>query len=304
MPHRRRSIAMLLLAMLIWGSTFAVTKEIIVGVPPLALAFVRVAIATLVLLPFAFVRARGAGADTSQLPWTAVWAMGFIGVTLYYALFNFSLLYTSASQGALVQSCLPAMTALVAVLWLREHATFARWAGIALSVAGVAVVFSGGSGGEARSAALGAFLMFLTSICWGFYTALAKKTAQLDAITVTTAVMGAGALLLLPIAALEVATQGMPRLSMAAWAGVLYLGAIASGAAYMLYNAALKHVDASQAGAYTNLIPIIGVLTGVIVLGEPLSARAIVGGGIVFLGVWITGLQRAPSRGRAGEAAG
>ena len=69
------------------------------------------------------------------------------------------------------------------------------------------------------------------------------------------------------------------------------LGAIASGAAYMLYNYALRHMDASQAGVYTNLIPIVGVITGVIVLGEELSVRALLGGAIVMLGVWITSRQ-------------
>ena len=62
----------------------------------------------------------------------------------------------------------------------------------------------------------------------------------------------------------------------------------------MLYNAALQHMDASEAGVYTNLIPIVGVSTG-LVLGEPLSQRAIIGGFVVFAGVWLTGLQRGKS---------
>jgi drug/metabolite transporter (DMT)-like permease len=63
----------------------------------------------------------------------------------------------------------------------------------------------------------------------------------------------------------------------------------------MLYSAALKHVDASEAGVYTNLIPIVGVVTGVL-LGEPLSARAVVGGMVVLVGVWLT--SRQPNVGR------
>jgi drug/metabolite transporter (DMT)-like permease len=70
---------------------------------------------------------------------------------------------------------------------------------------------------------------------------------------------------------------------------LVYLGAMASGAAYVLYNDALKHMDASQAGAYTNLIPIVGVITGVVVLDETLTLRAIIGGGVVILGVWVAG---------------
>jgi drug/metabolite transporter (DMT)-like permease len=66
----------------------------------------------------------------------------------------------------------------------------------------------------------------------------------------------------------------------------------------MLYSAALKHVDASEAGVYTNLIPIVGVVTGVL-LGEPLSARAIVGGVVVLVGVWLTSRQPAVSQAKA-----
>jgi drug/metabolite transporter (DMT)-like permease len=303
MSQRQRSILMLLLTMTIWGSTFVVTKEIMAGFPPLTLAFARVTIASLVLLPFAVARRRGkvvtssasAAAfrpGSSRLPWGAISAMGFVGVALYYAVFNFSLVYSSASQGALVQSCLPAMTALVAVFWLREYASPVRWVGIALSMAGVAVVFSGTQSEGGDTAALGNLLMFVTTILWGIYTSLAKRVAQFDAVAITAGVTGVAALMLLPIAAIEIALQGMPRLDWVGCLGVLYLGAIASGAAYMLYNAALKHMDASQVGAYTNLVPIIGVITGVVVLGEPLSVRAIVGGAIVFAGVWVTGLQR------------
>lgn len=294
---------MLLLAMLIWGSTFVVTKEVIGGLPPFALAFVRVALAAVVLLPLAQMRRRHQETEvgvhvsqSSRLPWGAICAMGFIGVAAYYALFNLSLAYTSASQGALVQSCLPAMTALVAVVWLRERASLVRWIGIALSIAGVAIVFSGAPASGAKSAVLGGLLMFATTILWGVYTALAKRTTQFDSISITTAMLAVGAVMLLPIAAVEIAGHGMPRLSLAGWLGVLYLGVVASGVAFILYNAALKHMDASLAGAYTNLIPIIGVIAGVIVLGEPLSARAILGGGIVFLGVWITSLQRTPRK--------
>ena len=77
-----------------------------------------------------------------------------------------------------------------------------------------------------------------------------------------------------------------------------YLGAVASGLGYMLYSAALKHVDASEAGVYTNLIPIVGVITGVM-LGEPLSLRAIIGGVVVLVGVWLTSRQPQAEPGKA-----
>jgi drug/metabolite transporter (DMT)-like permease len=218
--------------------------------------------------------------------------MALIGVVLYYAVFNYSLVYTSAAQGALVQSCIPAMTALVAVVWLREHASALRWTGIALSMVGVLIVFSGSAAQSGNASLLGNVLMFVSSVLWGVYTSMAKRVATYDAIQVTAGIIGAGAVMLLPLAGFEIATEGMPKVDLQGWLGMAYLGVGASGVAYMMYSAALKHVDASEAGVYTNLIPIVGVITGV-VLGEPLSLRAIIGGAVVLVGVWMTSRQPA-----------
>ena len=292
-----RSIVLLLLTMVVWGSTFVVTKELIRFWPPFTLAFVRVAIGSLVLLPLALTRHR----RDVRLPWPTILFMGLIGVALYYITFNIAMLYTSASQGALVQSCIPAMTALVAVVWLRERASSLRWVGIALSVIGVMIVFSGNvssddTAGGSSAALFGNLLMFASVVCWALYTSLAKRVADFDSIVITVCVTGSGALMLLPLAGYEVATDGLQPLPLMSWVGVLYLGGVASGLAYSLYNASLRHLDASEVGVYTNLIPVVGVLTGVIMLGEPLSMRAIVGGAVVMLGVWVTGrAERSPA---------
>lgn len=285
-----RSILLLLLTMTIWGSTFVVTKGLIELWPPFTLAFARVAIGTLVLMPLAIARHRRG----TRLPWGTIWIMGLLGVTLYYLTFNQAMLYISASQGALVQASIPAMTALVAVLWLRERASVLRWSGIALSVTGVLIVFSGAESEQGNGTLAGNVLMFASVACWALYTALAKRAANFEPLVITVCVTGAGALLLLPFCAYEIATTGLQPLPITGWAGVLYLGCMASGLAYVLYNASLRHLDASAVGVYTNLIPIVGVLTGVILLGEPLSIRAVVGGTVVMLGVWITGRSERP----------
>ena len=288
------AIVMLLVTMVIWGSTFVVTKGINDQVQPFTLAFVRVAIGASVLLACALVRQARGGVHSrwSALPWGTMITMGLVGVVVYYAVFNYSLVYTSAAQGALVQSCIPAMTALVAVVWLREHASALRWTGIALSMAGVLIVFSGAAAQSGSASLLGNVLMFVSAVLWGVYTSMAKRVANYDAIQVTAGIIGAGAVLLLPLALFEIAAEGMPKVNLGGWLGMAYLGAGASGVGYMMYSAALKHVDASEAGVYTNLIPIVGVITGVM-LGEPLSLRAIIGGIVVLVGVWLTSRQPA-----------
>jgi drug/metabolite transporter (DMT)-like permease len=292
-----RSMLLLLLTMAVWGSTFVVTKGLIDLWPPFTLALARVGIGTLVLMPLAFARhQRGA-----RLPWGAIWFMGLLGVTLYYLTFNLAMVYISASQGALVQASIPAMTALVAVVWLRERANAMRWLGIALSIAGVLIVFSGNGSAPGQSSLLGNFLMFASVVCWALYTALAKRAANFDPLVITVCVMGTGTLLLLPFSAYEILTEGLQPMPIQGWAGLLYLGFMASGVAYALYNASLRHLDASAVGVYTNLIPVVGVLTGIVFLGEPMSLRAILGGAIVMLGVWIT--SRSERSDRAGAVA-
>ncbi|HEY0683132.1 MAG TPA: EamA family transporter [Steroidobacter sp.] len=303
MMTQTRSMLLLLLTMTVWGSTFVVTKDLVALWPPFTLAFVRVSLGTLVLLPLAVSRHR----RENHLPWPTLWLMGLIGVALYYLTFNLAMVYVSASQGALVQASIPAMTALVAVLWLRERASAMRWLGIALSVGGVLIVFSGSAGnGGGQSSLFGNFLMFASVVCWALYTSLAKRVAGFDSLVITGAVIGTGAVLLAPLAGYEifaanVAGEGLPPLPLRGWLGILYLGFVASGLAYLLYNASLRHLDASAVGVYTNLIPVVGVLTGVIVLGEPLSARAVIGGLVVMLGVWITSRSERPVAALASE---
>jgi len=81
--------------------------------------------------------------------------------------------------------------------------------------------------------------MFVSTVLWGTYTSMAKRVATFDALQVTAGIIGAGAVLLLPLAAVEVAAEGMPSVDLRGWLGMAYLGAGASGVGYMLYSAAL-----------------------------------------------------------------
>jgi drug/metabolite transporter (DMT)-like permease len=285
----------LVAVMALWGCTFVLTKDVIGEVPPLTLAFLRVAIGFLILFPVAFFRRRRLAQPHPALPWKAIVAMGFIGVSFYYGMFNLGLVYASASQGALVQSSIPAVTALIAILWLRERASSIRISGIVLSVLGVLIIFSGSQASDASSPQpiLGNSLVFLSVVAWGIYTSLAKRFANVDAIVLTAGVIGAGALFLFPAALIEMRGHAWPHLSSVQWGEILLLGAGASGLAYMFYNLALQSVDASLAGVFANLIPVVGVLSGIVILNEPISTRAIVGGLVVMAGVWLTGSEGA-----------
>jgi drug/metabolite transporter (DMT)-like permease len=96
-----------------------------------------------------------------------------------------------------------------------------------------------------------------------------------------------GMAMLLPFAAVELLQSPMPRPSPDAWLATLFLGAVASATAYVVYNLALRELDASLVGAYFTLDPIVGVVTAIVFLGEVLRRGQVAGGAIAFAGMWL-----------------
>src|SRR3712207_7963481 len=97
MQSRTLSFLLLLVAVLIWGSTYVVTKAGVEAVPPMLFALLRYAVASLILL--AILLARGGTARLPRpIPWTTLALMGLTGVALYYTGFNVALTYTTASD--------------------------------------------------------------------------------------------------------------------------------------------------------------------------------------------------------------
>src|SRR2546430_2346095 len=101
-------LSSILFVMIVWGSSFAVTKIIVNDVPPLTLAFYRCSIGALTLLSIFFIsKGRSAGKDLNDIPWRVIVLLGFTGVTVFYIFFNLSVKMTSASVGALLQGFIP-----------------------------------------------------------------------------------------------------------------------------------------------------------------------------------------------------
>jgi drug/metabolite transporter (DMT)-like permease len=248
----------------------------------------RFAIASVVLLALLGGRARlRTLRDSVSLARLAFLAL--TGIALFTALFNYALVYGSASQGALLYATIPAVVAVCAVVFLKEKLHARRTLGIVFSICGAAVVAASGEPrlDGASAPLLGALLMLSTVFLWGAYTVAAKAIAQADHLAVTFVVCALGALFLIPASGAELALGGLPATSAHGWLGVLYLSLFASAACYVLYQFALRELDASTVGAYTNIDPIVGVLTAIVFLGEGLSVAQLVGAGVVLAGMWL-----------------
>ncbi len=100
-------------------------------------------------------------------------------------------------------------------------------------------------------------------------------------------------MLIAPIAIGEMVLGTTPTFDAGSIAGILFLGAGANAAAFALWNFSLKHVDATVAGSYINVVPVIGVLFA-LMLGETMTPLQWAGGAVVMAGVWLTDRKRQP----------
>jgi drug/metabolite transporter (DMT)-like permease len=289
MSLSRRSVALIALVvlMVVWGSTFVITKAAATEIAPMMLATLRFFTAAVVLLPYAWLKGNRRSLP-KPMPWGALLGMALTGIATFTIGFNYALLYGSASQGALIYALLPAAVAVAAVLFLKERMSKRRVAGIALSIAGVGLVALGGeSDRSSPQPLLGAAWMVGAVLSWAAYTVFAKRLADADQSVTIALVSIFGTLMLAPLAAIESSHMPWQAPSTQAWVSVIFLGVAASALAYIAYGYALRELEASLVGAFINLDPIVGVLTAVLFLGETLHSGQMLGGAIALAGMWL-----------------
>lgn len=290
MSKRSLAVSALLATVTIWGTTFVATKVALREMQPLTLSLARFALASLILVPLAVAEHRRKG---GAVYWRQLAIAGFLGGFLYFALQNVGLAFTSASKASLILGSVPALTALLSVLVLRERVTSGRTLGILASVVGVSVIVLGqGTVGLDRGAMLGDLLVAGSALTWAMYTVQIKGIEGVASpVQLAAASVGFGGIFLLPFVGWEVAAQAPTVPGLSGWLAIGYLGFVASAAPFLFWSYGLRQVDASEAAVYVNLVPVVAVISAIAILGETVTPAAIAGGLIVLVGVWAAGRQ-------------
>ena len=280
-----RGTLALLLTLLIWGSTYAISKTVLRAVGPLTLTGLRFLIAFVVMAPIA---ARQ-GLRPRQFLRPQFVLFGLTGVALFYGLQNVGLEFTSVSSTVLIQSIIPVITVVLAVLFLRERLSRRQIVGALLVTIGIVLVGLA-SAGDASSSnpLLGNILVFGSALAWAIYTIQGRRLAGAYPVTVMSAAsIAAGLVFLCPLVAWELSTGASFHPGLVDVLGIVYLGVVASGLATFLWNYALQYLPASVASPYINLVPVIGLM-GALLIGEKIPLIQIAGGCLAILGVWLS----------------
>ncbi|WP_292254652.1 DMT family transporter [Marinospirillum sp.] len=283
----------LLLAMVIWGSSFTLLKITIDVMPAMQVMFFRM-LAGSVLLLF-FVRWWLRGVNYQKGDWKWLLLMAAFEPCLYFLFEGLALKYTSASQAGLITSILPLMIAAGAWLFLKEQIKKRQWFGFMLAVAGVIWMSAYSEvSSSAPNPALGNFLEVLAMMSAVGYTLLVKKlTSRYNPVFLTAFQTFVGAVFFLPLALSQpLPEQVEPQVI---W-GIVYLGVVVSLGAYGLYNIALSRLSATVTGAYINLIPVFALLVALLVLKDTINLQQWLAVLVIFTGIGISQYQQ-PVRG-------
>lgn len=290
--NRQTAYVLLTLTAISFGGTWVAGKVAVESIPPVTLATVRFALASVMLWVWA--RSKGATGRRFRLgDIPLALGMGLTAVAGYNMLFLNGLKLAPASDGAIIVPGLaPVLTAVLAVPLLGER--IGRWgvAGMITALAGLLLVMNPGRE-QSSSRLLGDLLFFAGAGCWAIYSIIGKTaTARFDPVNATLYGTVTGTLVLLPFAIAEHGWVTLGSAPLVAWSGTLYLSIFGTVLAFVFFYEGLKRIGAARATAFAFLVPVFGVVSSVILLGEHLAAATVIGGALVLLGLWL--VQREP----------
>lgn len=287
MTKKRWGILALLGSVSLWGPGPVITKLALLEVPQFSLAFLRAVISTLIVFVL-FYRKGYFKVEKKDLP--KIILAGLLGSVFNLTFFFLGIQRTSAISAQAIFTVNPVITALLAVILLKEKIKPIQFLGVAIGLAGALIVatrdffetghFNGGG-------ALGNLLIFLAAISWVGYILTSKRLShRYSPITITCFSMLISLFAFAPLAIFEnwQKFDWFYSLSSIGVFGILYQGFFASVLAFLAYQTGLKLTSAFAAGVILYLGPVLTTLVAVPVLGEKITPPFVSGAVLIIVG--------------------
>lgn len=279
----------ILILVLIWGTNFSVVKLALREVSPLAFNALRFVLASLILAAFLRPSASTLKVERRDIP-TFV-GLGLLGNVLYQMLFIFGVDWTLAGNAALMLATVPIFVSLFSTM--RRHETIGRtgWAGVLMSVSGIVLIVWGGTRGLQFGAdtVRGDVTMLGAAVAWSAYTVGAAPLVQrYGPLRATAGTMWIGTVVLVLISTPALLAQEWSEVSVGAWAGVAFSGALSIALAYIIWYYGVRHLGSSRTAVYSNTVPIVALIVAWATLGETPTLIQLVGAAAIVGGVLLS----------------
>jgi drug/metabolite transporter (DMT)-like permease len=281
----------LVVVYVVWGSTYLAIRVGVRDLPPLTMAGLRYLTAGLVLYPIA-VRTGAARLRATDQPGRRQWLGSALVGLLLLVVGNGGLSIGEQTLDSGFAAVLVATVPLWMVLFAwpidGDRPTKRAVGGLGIGLVGVAVLSGGGSG---SAHALGVAVVLGASCSWGLGSVLAHRLALPQRALVAAALeMIAGGVLLLAAAALrgEYGRMHWSQVPGSAWLALLYLIGPGSLLAFTAYGYALSRLPLGTVSTYSYVNPVVAVVLGIAILGEPLTTHEAIGTILVVGSVVLT----------------
>jgi drug/metabolite transporter (DMT)-like permease len=275
---------MLLGAVLLWAFNVTVTKYMFEhGWQPLAYGTIRYFAAISLFWVFTF--RREGSFRIAREDWHLV-AIAAAMIFCNQIAFVYSLKFADASTVSLLFGVTPIFVAIVSLMFRLDKLTRAFWVGAGLTFAGVALV-AVGAGGGFSAGTKGNLIAICTALTWACYTvAIAPLMRKYSPYRISAVVLAIGWVPLALVSIPQISRQQF-HFSGLTWAGFAYAVVGPLFLTNILWFTAVARVGAPRAVIVNNLQPFAGVLFALLLLSESLHPLEIVGGVLIFLGIYL-----------------
>lgn len=286
MNHKKLIGALFLsIAASIWGGMFVVVKSVVTVIPPVELVWLRYLVASAVLLVIMVVK---------RVRWHWDWRngglmilIGLIGYALSIVSQETGTWQSSAQLGAVVTSATPAFMVLFS--WLLLHARSSRgdWLSLFLAFSGVVLIV--GLSFKGRHVMFGALCLLIAALTWALISVLISLVdLKYDALQVTFVGTCVAFIALTPWTIAHWHTlASVPFSQPHIWLSILYLGAVSTALAFVLWNSGLRLMASNLSGLFFLCQPIVGALLGWLFLNEALTIGFILGTALIASSIWV-----------------
>ncbi len=281
---RRLAEAAVLAVTVVWGVNYVVVKAAIGAFPPITFQFLRYAVATLALV--AVLRWREGSVGLPRRDMAAMAVLGSIGYGVYQVLWAIGLLHTTAGNSALIVATSPVLTLLLSAAIRTDRMSRRRIAGVAVSLAGVALVVAATGGLSVGVDATGDLLTLVASACWAVYVSFGAGILRRHSpLRATTWSVAWGTMFLAIPGAWDGMTTAWAHVDALAWFGVVWSGLIAAALGSLVVLHAISLLGPVRITAFQFLSPVVAVATGAIWLGEEVRPGQVAGGLLIAAGI-------------------
>lgn len=280
----------LILTMIFWGGTFVAGRLLAEELHPVTASSLRFILASAMLLLTILVRDKSLP-RLNRKQWVAMTLLGLTGVFAYNIFFFTGLQTVEAGRASMIIAVNPVVTTFLAIFFFGERCSFIRSSGMILAVCGAVVVISRGEPAslfQGDIGGMGEIYLVGCVLTWSAYTLIGKKLlTNIQPLVVVAYSCSIGALLLIIAALYDGHLAEITKLSATGAGCLFYFAFFGTTLGFSWFYDGVKKLGAGRAAMYVNLVPVSGVLLGTLLLGERLGSSLLIGGALVFSGLYL-----------------